>query len=135
METEEFSSVFQALALGQRRYADGSETAKSARGRSRTGTAEAEGFSYQLQLSLLRQFLKAHLWSGLSLYRIAEQHYHVGEVGRSRQVSTLSSVTHLTDAVEKSTSMSPCSNLSEQEARQGLARDYHHHYVLRFPRI
>jgi hypothetical protein len=31
--------------------------------------------------------LKTHLWSGLSLYRIAEQHY---EVGRSRQVSTLS---------------------------------------------
>ena len=58
-----------------------------ARGRSRTGTAKAEGFSYQLQLSLLRHFLKAHLWSGLSLYRIAKQHY---EVGRSRQVSTLS---------------------------------------------
>ncbi len=32
-------------------------------------------------------FLKPHLWSGLSLYRIAEQRY---EVGRSRQVATLS---------------------------------------------
>ncbi len=58
-----------------------------ARGRTRTDTAKAKGFSYQLQLSLLRQFLNTHLWSGLSLYRIAEQHY---EVGRSRQVSTLS---------------------------------------------
>ena len=57
-----------------------------ARGRSRTGTAEAEGFSYQRQLSLL-SLLKRHLWPGLSLYHIAE---HRRDVGRSRQVSTLS---------------------------------------------
>ena len=78
---------FQTLTLFRRWCADSSELLKSARGRTRTGTAKAKGFSYQLQLSLLRQFLKTHLWSGLSLYRIAEQHY---EVGRSRQVSTLS---------------------------------------------
>ncbi len=43
-----------------------------ARGRSRTGTAKAEGFSYHRQLSLL-SLLKRHLWSGLSLYPIAQK--------------------------------------------------------------
>ena len=57
-----------------------------ARGRSRTGTAEAEGFSYPRQLSLL-SLLKRHLGPGLSLYHIAKDRY---DVGRSRQVSTLS---------------------------------------------
>jgi len=45
-------------------------------------------FIPKLQLSLLRS-LKTHLWSGLSLYRIIED---IHDLGRSRQVSTLSLV-------------------------------------------
>ncbi len=48
-------------------------------------------------------------------FTLSHKKHH--DLGRSRQVSTLSSVTQLTDTVEKSTSMSPCSNTYRSRRR------------------